>query len=81
MCRVFNVFWSLVWGLRNCGFGKMLDAAFWSSLEGFRAEIADFWFGHGPSGYRMHSEHERHCGLSMDVLVIGRIRNTNVIVV
>ena len=39
------------------------------------------WFEQGCSGYRTHSEHERYCGLSMDALVIGRIRNTNVIVV
>ena len=35
-------------------------------------------------GYRMHSEiseHERHYGLSMDVLVTVRSGNTNVIMV
>ena len=66
---------------RNCGFGKMLDAAFGSTLEGFRAEIADFWFGHGPSGYRMHLEHGRYCGLGMNALVIVCLGNTNVIMV
>ena len=39
------------------------------------------WFGHGCSGYRMHSEHERYYGLGMDVLVVGCIRNRNVIMV
>ena len=38
------------------------------------------WFGHGCSGYRMRSEHERYYGMSMDALVIGCTpRNTNVI--
>ena len=32
------------------------------------------WFGHGCSGYRMHSEHERYFGLGMDTLVIVRSR-------
>ena len=41
--------------------------ALWSTLEGFRAEIADFWFGHGCSGYRMHLEHERYYRLGMNV--------------
>ena len=39
------------------------------------------WFGHGCSGYRMHSEHERCYGLGMDALVIGCTRNTNVVMV
>ena len=39
------------------------------------------WFGHGCSGHRMLSEHERHYGLGMDALVIVCSRNTNVIVV
>ena len=39
------------------------------------------WFGHGCSGCRMLWEHERDCDLSMDALVIGRTRNTNVVMV
>ena len=39
-----------------------------------------WWFEHGCSGYRTHSEHERYCGLSIDVLVIGRTRNSKDIV-
>ena len=39
------------------------------------------WFEHGCSGYRMHSEHERYCGLRMDALVIGCTRNTSVFMV
>ena len=37
------------------------------------------WFGHGCSGHRMLSEHERYYGLGMDALVIVCSWNTNVI--
>ena len=38
-----------------------------------------FWFGHGCSGYRLHSEHERYYGWGMDALVTVCPWNTNVI--
>ena len=39
------------------------------------------WFGHGCSGNRMLSKHERYYGLGMDALVIVCSRNMNVIMV
>ena len=39
------------------------------------------WFGHGCTGHRMLSEHERYYGLGMDALVTVCSRNTNVIMV
>ena len=36
------------------------------------------WFGHGCSGHRMLSEHERYHGLGMDALVTVCSWNTNV---
>ena len=39
------------------------------------------WFGHGCSGHRMLSEHERYDGLGMDALVIVCSWSTNVIMV
>ena len=39
------------------------------------------WFGHGCSGHRMLSEHERYYGLGMDALVIVCSWSTNVIMV
>ena len=43
------------------------------------SEHALLWFGPGCSGERMHSEHERYCGLGMDALVSICTRKTNVI--
>ena len=37
------------------------------------------WVGHGCSGNRMLSKHERYYGLGMDALVLVCSRNTNVI--
>ena len=72
----------LVWGLRETVVSARFWApAFWSTLEGFRAEIADFWFGHGCSGYRMNSEHERYYRSGMNALVIVCSGNTKVIMV
>ena len=49
----------------------------WSSYSlGARTFL---WFGHGCSGHRMLSEHERYYGLGMDALVIVCSWNTNVI--
>ena len=39
------------------------------------------WFGHGCTGNRMLSKHERYYGLGMDALVAVCSRNTNVIMV
>ena len=39
------------------------------------------WFGHGCTGHRMLSTHERYSGLGMDALVTVCSRNTNVITV
>ena len=41
----------------------------------------ELWFGHGCSGHRMLSKHERNYGLGMDALVIECSRNTNGIMV
>ena len=41
----------------------------------------DLWFGHGCSGQRMLSDHERHKGLGMDALVSVCSSNTNRIMV
>ena len=41
----------------------------------------DLWFGHGCSGRRMLSEHERNSGLGMDALVTVCSWNTNRIMV
>ena len=60
--------------------GIMVWAArLWSPYAlGTRTEL---WFGHGCSGLRMLLEHERKCGLGMDVLVTVCSRNKNGIMV
>ena len=40
-----------------------------------------WWFTHGCSGYRMHSEHESYYGFGMDAVFIGCSGNANVIMV
>ena len=48
----------------------------WQS--GARGTQTSFWFGHGCSGERMLSKHERYYGLGMDALVSVDSGNTNV---
>ena len=43
------------------------------------SEHALSWFGHGCSGERMHSEHERYYGFGVDAAVSICARKTNVI--
>ena len=51
----------------------------WSSYA--HRTRALLWFGHGYSGHRMLSEHERHYGLGMDALVTICFWNMNVVMV
>ena len=70
---------------RSCGCSRSTNVIMvwawmlWSPYAlGTRTSL---WFGHGCSGHRMLSKHERYCGLGMDALVSGCSRITNVIMV
>ena len=84
VCRVFNVF-EFSWGLRE----TVVSERCWTRLSGvpwkdFGLRLQTFGLGMDPlvigcTGYRMPWEHERYYGLSMDAMVIGGVRNTNVL--
>ena len=64
---------------RNTNVSMIWAWMLWSSyVLGTRTELC---FGHGCSGERMLSKHERNYVLGMDALVIVCSRNTNVIMI